>query len=83
MGPRYDISDYDINRLIITKEDLLEGHWGGRAMSASDAAETAQPEMHTLEHPHPAERSSSEAPAAADGGTTVGPDAGPGAPPGS
>jgi hypothetical protein len=54
------MSDYDINKLIITKEDLLEGEWGGRSMSAAQAASTAQPEMHQDEHPHPAERSSSE-----------------------
>ncbi|HEY8739834.1 MAG TPA: NADH-quinone oxidoreductase subunit NuoI [Candidatus Dormibacteraeota bacterium] len=62
MGPRYDISDYDINQLIITKEDLLEASWGERTMTASQASTTAQPEMHHDEHPHPAERSSSEAP---------------------
>jgi NADH-quinone oxidoreductase subunit I len=28
MGPRYDISEYDINQLVITKEDLLEPAWG-------------------------------------------------------
>ena len=28
MGPRYDISEYDIRKLIITKEDLLEPEWG-------------------------------------------------------
>ena len=61
MGPRYDISDYDINKLIITKEDLLEGEWGGRSMTAAQASSTAQPELHQDEHPHPAERSSSEA----------------------
>jgi NADH-quinone oxidoreductase subunit I len=60
MGPRYDISDYDINKLIITKEDLLEGDWGGRPMTAAEAAPTAQPEMHREEYPHPAERSSSD-----------------------
>jgi NADH-quinone oxidoreductase subunit I len=61
MGPRYDISDYDIRKLIITKDDLLEASWGEHEMSAAQASTTAQPEMHRDEHPHPAERSSSEA----------------------
>ena len=43
MGPRYDMSDYDINQLIITKEDLLEGEWGGRSMAASQASSKSQP----------------------------------------
>ncbi len=28
MGPRYDISEYDVDKLVVTKEDLLEPPWG-------------------------------------------------------
>jgi hypothetical protein len=31
MGPRYDISEYDVRKLIITKDDLLEPAWGADA----------------------------------------------------
>ena len=63
MGPRYDMSDYDIRKLIITKDDLLEAAWGERPITAAAVAPTAVPELHQEEHPHPAERSSSEGPA--------------------
>lgn len=62
MGPRYDISDYDIRKLIITKEDLIEPVWGERPITAAEVGPTAVPQLHEEEHPHPAERSSSEAP---------------------
>ena len=31
MGPRYDISEYDVRKLIITKDELLEPRWGAGA----------------------------------------------------
>ncbi len=52
MGPRYDISEYDVRKLIITKDDLLEARWGVGAMTAqaeaapteaAPAAEAGQP----------------------------------------
>jgi len=66
MGPRYDISDYDVRKLIITKEDLLEPAWGERTIAPVEAAPTAIPQMHQEQHPDPAERSSSESPSPAE-----------------
>jgi len=34
LGPRYDISDYDMRKLIVTKDDLLEPLWGGESRAA-------------------------------------------------
>jgi hypothetical protein len=42
MGPRYDISEYDVRQLIITKDDLLEPPWGaGTTALRSDGAGAA------------------------------------------
>jgi NADH-quinone oxidoreductase subunit I len=45
MGPRYDISEYDVRKLIITKDELLEPPWGAdTAPLGSVGAEAAPPE---------------------------------------
>jgi NADH-quinone oxidoreductase subunit I len=41
MGPRYDISEYEVDKLIITKEDLLEPPWGAAATPAAGAPRDA------------------------------------------
>ncbi|HXA43828.1 MAG TPA: NADH-quinone oxidoreductase subunit NuoI [Candidatus Solibacter sp.] len=42
MGPRYDISEYDVRKLIITKDDLLEARWGAGAAGAQAATAPTQ-----------------------------------------
>jgi NADH-quinone oxidoreductase subunit I len=60
MGPRYDMSEYDINQLVITKEDLLEPAWGAgrQRVTLSESAAAASPPLAGVgEEPHhPAER---------------------------
>jgi len=58
MGPRYDLSDYDVNKLIVTKEDLLEPEWGGarQRVTLDESAAAAEPPPVSGEPQHPAER---------------------------
>jgi NADH-quinone oxidoreductase subunit I len=59
MGPRYDMSEYDIRKLIITKEDLLEPPWGDGAIQsvALNAGALVAAPAPIPESRHPAEPS--------------------------